>query len=69
MKSLNTVEYNKKNIQFFELKALLQMNIKNDLTNFHFASRRKILNIVKIAYSTKNDDVKHLAMAFHIKHS
>lgn len=24
------------------------MNIKNDLTNFHFASRRKILNIVKL---------------------
>lgn len=42
------------------------MNIKNDLTNFHFASRRKILNIVKIVYSTKNDDVKHLAMPFHI---
>lgn len=29
------------------------MNIKNDLTNFHFASRRKILNIVKIAFYKK----------------
>ena len=45
------------------------MNIKNDLTNFHFASRGKLLTIVKIVYSTKNVVVKHLAKAFDIKHS